>query len=95
MDILTGKIVVNLGWSSFNGQFVHPVGRELMGLGGWMEDIVILARFEFHYIREHENLVYNPCNNTFINFHIFNCVILIFQSLTHILFITTFLNAFN
>ena len=32
-------------------------------LGGkWMGAIVILARYEFHFIREHENLVKHPSN---------------------------------
>ena len=34
-----------------NGQFIHPEGDEEKG------KIDILARCEFHFIRQHENLV--------------------------------------
>ena len=39
------------------GQFVHPVGGKGIGKRGCMGGIVILARCEFYFIREHENLV--------------------------------------
>ena len=40
-------------WTSFIGQFVHPVGGGDMGKGG----IVILASYKFHFIRVSDNLV--------------------------------------
>ena len=50
-------------WYSFIGQFVHLVGGEGMGYGMWMGGIVILASWEYNFIRIHENLVQYPCNN--------------------------------
>ena len=50
-----GKIVINLGQFS---QFINPVWGEEMGKSDWMgAGIVILARSEFHFIGELENLV--------------------------------------
>ena len=40
--------------TSLIGQFVHPVGGEGMG------DIVILARYKYHFIRVHVNMVQHP-----------------------------------
>ena len=39
---------------SFIGQFVNPVDAGVKGVDG---GIVILTRCEFHFLREHENLV--------------------------------------
>ena len=39
-------------WTSFIGQFDHPVGGKEKG---WEGGIVILASYEFHFIREHGN----------------------------------------
>ena len=36
------------------GQFVHPLGGEGMGQRGWMEGIVILASYKFHFVRVHQ-----------------------------------------
>ena len=44
-------------WNSFIGQFVNPIE------GGWKEGIVILARCKFHFIRENEDLVWDPSSN--------------------------------
>ena len=41
----------------FIDQLVHPVGEEVMSKVGGSVEIVILARCEFHFIREHGNLV--------------------------------------
>ena len=41
-------------WNSLIGQFVHTVE----GQDGW----IILARYEFHCIRVHENLMQHPSN---------------------------------
>ncbi len=41
------RLFMLLIWNLFIGLFIHPVG------GG----IVILARCEFHFIKEHENLL--------------------------------------
>ena len=50
-------------WTSFIGQFVHLIGREVMGYRGWMSwmgGIVILASCEHFFIKVHENLVQHP-----------------------------------
>ena len=45
-----------LTWTSFIGQFLHPLGGQGRGKGGgW--GIVILANYKFHFIRVHDNLV--------------------------------------
>ena len=54
MDIMTGekcRQFTLLTWNSLISQFVHPVGDEEK------RKIDILARCEFHFIRQHENLV--------------------------------------
>ena len=43
-----------LTWKTFIGQSVHQEVGEGMG---WKGGIVILARCNFHFIREHENVV--------------------------------------
>ena len=43
---------------SFIGQLPFPVGG-LWGKGG-LEEIVILAHYVFHFIREHKNVVLDP-----------------------------------
>ena len=48
-------------FTSFIGQFVHPVGREGVKGGGW--GINISDSCEKHFIRVHENLVQHPSNN--------------------------------
>ena len=40
---------------SFIGQFVHPLEATVWGKG--KEGVVILARYKFHFIRVHSNLV--------------------------------------
>ena len=54
---------------SFIGQAVHPVGGDRVKGG----EIVILARYEFYFTREHENLVLDPSNNKSI-FVIFRAI---------------------
>ena len=44
-----GKIVVNLGSSFINQSFIRRGGKGVKGLVG---DIIILASFEFHFIRK-------------------------------------------
>ena len=39
------------------GVFVYPVGGNEMRPRGWMVGVVILASWEFHFKRVHENLV--------------------------------------
>ena len=51
------KFVVNLGRTSFSGQFVHSVRRDGVKVVG----IFILASCEYHFIRVHENLAYFYC----------------------------------
>ena len=69
VDILTRK---NCGqfrlliWTSFTVSFVNSAGEEGMGQRGMMGRIVILASYEYHYIRVHENVVQHPINNTSI-----------------------------
>ena len=48
---------------SFNGYFFHQVGGEGMR---YMGEMVILARYKFHFIREQDNLVLHPKNNKLI-----------------------------
>ena len=48
-----------------NKLFLESQSRgEGMGYKWWIGDIVILASYEFHFIRVHENLVSHPSNNT-------------------------------
>ena len=49
-------------WSTFIG---HVGGR------GWMLDIIILARWEYHFIGVHENLVQHPSNYKSISIGIY------------------------
>ena len=59
------KIVVNLACQHGTNLLVSSfIQYERRGL---REGIVHLARCVFHFIREHENLVYYPSNNLFIN----------------------------
>ncbi len=44
--------------NSYIGQFSYVVGGEGMEQREWMEDIVILARHNFHFLKkDHENLM--------------------------------------
>ena len=67
MDILAENIYHFswLIWTSFNGQFVYPVGGE----GVKEEDggIIILASCEHHFNRVHKNLVQHPSINISIS----------------------------
>ena len=49
-----------LTWTSFIGQFVHPVGWE--GMDGW-GCIVIIASCEYPFIRVHAIKVQHQSNN--------------------------------
>ena len=40
---------MSLTWSSFIGQFVHPVVGN--GVKGWMMDIIIIASCEIHFMK--------------------------------------------
>ena len=60
------EIVANI--DIFFGQFVHPVRGD--GVKGWMGGIVILASYEFHFIKVHNNLVYHVPGNILIQFYI-------------------------
>ena len=59
MDILTGENL-SLIWTSFIGKFVYLVGGEGMG---WMEGIVILASYKYHFIKVHKNVMQHPTIN--------------------------------
>ena len=53
-----------LTWASLIGQFVHLVRGE--GDGVKMVDVEdILARYKFHFIRVHDNMVLVPIENKF------------------------------
>ena len=51
-------------WTSFIGQYVHPVGGYGIGYSWQMGGIVILACCEYYFIRVHDNLVQHPSKNT-------------------------------
>ena len=60
MDIMTGGKLWLIQTSNIElilGQFIHPLEGKGMELMGWIRGIVSLARCEFHFIIEHENLV--------------------------------------
>ena len=48
-------------WTTFIGKFVHSLGEG--GVKWAVGCIIILARCENDFIRVHENLVQDPCNN--------------------------------
>ena len=54
MDIMTWENCLQfrlLAWTSFIGQFIHPVGGEWIRLRVWIGGIVILASYKFHFVR--------------------------------------------
>ena len=73
VDIMTGEILPLVQLACI-GQFVHPVGMELMVQGLWTGWIVILANCEYYFIREHENLVQYPTNNISIYIYVYQRV---------------------
>ena len=63
MDILTGK---NLSISVGSIDLIHwsvCSSSRRDGVKGWMEYKVIIASYEYHFIRVHENLVQHSSNN--------------------------------
>ena len=67
---MTGEKLLSillLTCNAFHGQFVHPVEGEGKGYMRLMVGIVILASWEFHFLREQENVVQHPSNNISIS----------------------------